>query len=55
MIFEQKEQSSTSKQLKYNNINVLVQMIMRQAQRPIILTGGPFYTLSVETFRAVRS
>lgn len=30
-----------------------MQTIILRAQRPIVLTGGPFYALSLETFRAV--
>ncbi|XP_029667762.1 uncharacterized protein LOC115238247 isoform X3 [Formica exsecta] len=56
MIFkERKDQSKNNfgKQLKHCNIDRLVQTIMVRAQRPIILTGGPFYVLSLETFRVV--
>jgi len=35
------------------DVKCLVQMIMLQAQKPIVLTGGPFYVLSLETFRIV--
>jgi len=38
---------------KYCDIGRLVQMIMLRAQKPIVLTGGPFYVLSLETFRIV--
>ncbi|CAL1677976.1 unnamed protein product [Lasius platythorax] len=42
------------KQLKHcKNIGQLVQIIMIQAQRPIVLTGGPFYVLSLETYRVI--
>ncbi|XP_026823893.1 odorant receptor 13a isoform X2 [Ooceraea biroi] len=43
--------------LKYYNIKRLrlVQMIMLRAQKPIILTGGPFYKLSLETFKVIIS
>lgn len=41
------------KELKGRDIGRLVQVIMIQAQRPIVLTGGPFYVLSLETFRVV--
>lgn len=53
MLFGKKEQMDFGKRLKHRNINRLVQTIMVQAQRPIILTGGPFYILSLETFRVV--
>jgi len=56
MIFQEKKNQSKNnfeKQLKHYNINRLVQMIMVRAQRPIVLTGGPFYILSLETFRVV--
>lgn len=36
-----------------SNVKDMVQMIMLRAQRPIILTGGPFYVLSLETFKLV--
>ncbi|XP_032684230.1 odorant receptor 4-like [Odontomachus brunneus] len=52
-IFDQKEESNTNKQFKSSDIHILAQMIIVQAQKPIILTGGPFYVLSMETFRAV--
>ncbi|XP_070150568.1 odorant receptor 13a-like isoform X2 [Polyergus mexicanus] len=58
MIFkERKDQSKNNfgKQLKHCNIDRLVQTIMVRAQRPIILTGGPFYVLSLETFRVIIS
>lgn len=56
MIFQEKKNQSKNnfeKQLKHYNINRLVQMITVRAQRPIVLTGGPFYILSLETFRVV--
>ncbi|XP_050450947.1 odorant receptor 4-like isoform X1 [Cataglyphis hispanica] len=54
---ERKDQSKNNigKQLKLCNIDRLVQMIMVRAQEPIILTGGPFYVLSLETFRVIIS
>ncbi|XP_019882318.2 putative odorant receptor 85d [Camponotus floridanus] len=58
MIFQEKRNQSKNnfeKQLKHYNINRLVQMIMVQAQKPIVLTGGPFYILSLETFRVIIS
>ncbi|XP_032684229.1 odorant receptor 33b-like [Odontomachus brunneus] len=55
IIFEEKKESSTKKQFQYSDISRLVQMITIQAQRPIVLTGGPFYILSMETFRAIIS
>ncbi|XP_012535514.2 odorant receptor 4 [Monomorium pharaonis] len=42
------------KQLK-RDVGRLVQTITIQAQRPIVLTGGPFYVLSLETFRVIMS
>ncbi|XP_067209476.1 odorant receptor 4-like [Linepithema humile] len=48
-------QWSSEKQLKHRDTARLVQTITLQAQRPIVLTGGPFYTLSLETFRAIIS
>ncbi|XP_025161170.1 odorant receptor 4-like [Harpegnathos saltator] len=54
MIFKQRKEPSTKKQFN-NDINQLVNMITIQAQRPIVLTGGPFYVLSMETFRAMMS
>ncbi|XP_072751008.1 odorant receptor 13a-like isoform X2 [Anoplolepis gracilipes] len=58
MIFNERTDQSTNsfgKQLKYCNINRSVQMIMVRAQKPIVLTGGPFYILSLETFRVIIS
>ncbi|KYN35942.1 Putative odorant receptor 85c [Trachymyrmex septentrionalis] len=49
VVFEKKEQVDFGKQLK--DIGRLVQTIMVRAQRSIVLTGGPFYVLSLETFR----
>ncbi|KYN04844.1 hypothetical protein ALC62_04228 [Cyphomyrmex costatus] len=51
--FTKKEQVDFKKQLKLCDIGRLVQTIMVQAQRPIVLTGGPFYVLSLETFRVM--
>ncbi|XP_018393059.1 PREDICTED: odorant receptor 13a-like [Cyphomyrmex costatus] len=51
--FTKKEQVDFKKQLKLCDIGRLVQTIMVQAQRPIVLTGGPFYVLSLETFRVI--
>ncbi|XP_071645983.1 uncharacterized protein [Temnothorax longispinosus] len=45
----------SGKQIKHCNIGRTVQIIMMQAQRPIVLTGGPFYVLSMETFRVIMS
>ncbi|KAL0125368.1 hypothetical protein PUN28_004480 [Cardiocondyla obscurior] len=43
------------KQSRRRNIYQLVQIIMMRAQKPIVLTGGPFYVLSLETFRVIMS
>jgi len=51
--FEKKAQVDFEKQLKPCNISQLVQTIMVRAQKNIVLTGGPFYVLSLETFRVV--
>lgn len=53
MLFEEKAQVDFRKGLKQRNICRLVQTIMVRTQRPIVLTGGPFYVLSLETFRVV--
>lgn len=53
MDFEKKVQTDFGKQSKHCDISRLVQTIMMRAQRPIVLTGGPFYVLSLETFRVV--
>ncbi|XP_018055303.1 PREDICTED: odorant receptor 13a-like [Atta colombica] len=51
VVFKKREKMDFGKQLK--DISRLVQTIMIRAQRPIILTGGPFYVLSLETFRVI--
>lgn len=51
MVFKKKVDLTT--RLRHRNIARLVQTIIVQAQRPIVLTGGPFYILSLETFRTV--
>ncbi|XP_025075235.1 odorant receptor 83a-like [Pogonomyrmex barbatus] len=53
IIFDKQEQLELK--LKHRNINRLVQTITVRAQRPIVLTGGPFYILSLETFRVIIS
>ncbi|XP_011874600.1 PREDICTED: odorant receptor 4-like isoform X1 [Vollenhovia emeryi] len=53
--FEKKAQVDFRKQSKHCDIGRLVQTIMVRAQRSIVLTGGPFYVLSLETFRVIMS
>lgn len=50
---EKKRESNFKTQSQNHSIYSLVQTIILRAQRPIVLTGGPFYALSLETFRAV--
>ncbi|XP_020292359.1 odorant receptor 13a-like [Pseudomyrmex gracilis] len=50
---EKKRESNFKTQSQNHSIYSLVQTIILRAQRPIVLTGGPFYALSLETFRAI--
>lgn len=35
------------------NINQMIQFSLMRAQKPLIIKGGLFYTLSLETYKAV--
>ncbi|XP_011701733.1 PREDICTED: odorant receptor 13a-like [Wasmannia auropunctata] len=54
IIFEKKGQIDFKTQLKQQrSVSQLIRISMVRAQRPIVLTGGPFYVLSLETFRVI--
>ncbi|XP_043498863.1 odorant receptor 83a-like [Polistes fuscatus] len=53
IIYDKKENMKERKELLTNKVKHLILFLLLRSQKPIIMTGGPFYVLSLETFKSI--
>ncbi|XP_014609706.1 PREDICTED: uncharacterized protein LOC106789747 [Polistes canadensis] len=52
-IYDKNENTKERKELLTNKVKHLILFLLLRSQKPIIMTGGPFYVLSLETFKSI--
>ncbi|KAG7212890.1 hypothetical protein KM043_002242 [Ampulex compressa] len=50
---EKEETTIVKQQFRLRRIKDVMNVMIMRAQKPVIMTGGPFYELSLETFKAI--